>query len=166
MAKKPKVNQRKKRQAATEAVAKPVSRRSVLRLAGFSVVGAGAAVAAGYAGAGMFRQYAREHDLAQIGQGKPSVVQVHDPKCPTCTALQRQTRRAMKQFGECDLLYLVADITQPEGQIFARQHGVSHVTLVLLDGQGRAVQVLSGMRQRAELEPIFAAHFATHGVKA
>lgn len=165
MAKKAKVNARKKRQAdkAAEAPAEGLSRRRVLRIAGFGVLGAGAAGAAGYAGVGMFRQHAREHDLTQIGQGKPSVVQVHDPKCPTCTALQRQTRRAMKQFGECDLLYLVADITQPEGQIFAQRHGVGNVTLVLLDGQGQAVQVLAGMRQRAELEPILAAHFAAHG---
>lgn len=167
MAKQSKTNARKKRQAevAEASAPKGMSRRGVLRLAGFGVVGAGVAAAVGYAGVGMYAQYMQEHDLAQIGKGKPAVVQVHDPKCPTCTALQRQTRAAMKQFGECDLLYLVADITQPEGQVFARRHNVPHVTLVLLDAQGQAVQVLSGMRQRAELEPILAAHFAAYGAQ-
>lgn len=165
MAKASKTNARKRRQAeaAKTAPVEGLSRRKMIRGAGFGALALIAGGGGGYAGVGMYRQYMREHDLAQIGQGKPTVVQVHDPQCPTCTALQRQTRRAMKQFGECDLLYLVADITQPEGQVFARRHNVPHVTLVLLDGAGQVVQVLSGMRQRAELEPILMAHFKAHG---
>ena len=165
MAKSSKTNARKKRQAAEAkaASAEGMTRRRVIRGAGFGALALAVAGGGGYAGVGMYRQYMREHDLSMIGKGKPAVVQVHDPQCPTCTALQRQTRRAMKQFGECDLLYLVADITQPEGQVFARRHNVPHVTLVLLDGQGQVAQVLSGMRQRSELEPIFAAHFRAHG---
>ncbi|MFK7837867.1 MAG: hypothetical protein AB8B60_16785 [Sulfitobacter sp.] len=164
MGKSGKTNARKKRQAAQAQEAAPVglSRRSLLRMSGMGALGLGLLGGGAYAGVGMVRQYRREHDLTQIGKGKPAVVQVHDPQCPTCTALQRQTRRAMKQFGECDMLYLVADITQPEGQVFARKHNVSHVTLVLMDESGDVAQVLTGMRQRAELEPILAAHFGAH----
>jgi hypothetical protein len=160
MAKKP--NARKRRQA-EKAEAMPVERRSVLRLMGFGVLGLAGFGGAGYAGYGMVQRHQAEHDLSRIGQGKPAVVQVHDPNCPTCTALQRETRRAMAQFGECDLIYLVADINQAAGQVFARRHNVPHVTLVLLDGQGRAVEVLSGMRSRAELRPLLAAHVESYG---
>ncbi|MEM7320369.1 MAG: thioredoxin domain-containing protein, partial [Pseudomonadota bacterium] len=104
-----------------------------------------------------------ERDLTRIGQGKPAVVQVHDPQCPTCNALQNQTRKAMKQFGECDLLFLVADITQPAGGALARQYGVPHVTLLLFDGQGGLQQTLHGLRDRSELEVILAAHFREYG---
>lgn len=166
MAKNSKTNLRKRRQAERAQAAPPegVSRRRLIGLGALGLVGVGAATAGGFAGVGMYTQYIREHDLTQIGQGKPAVVQVHDPQCPTCTALQRQTRRALRQFGECDLLYLVADINLPEGQMFARRHSVGNVTLVLLDGKGEMVQVLAGLRQRSALEPIFAAHVAAHGM--
>lgn len=168
MAKKSTRNARKKRQAektvaATVAAPVGLTRRSLLRFgAGGAAVLAGGAGAA-YGWQAMVRQYETEHDLTQIGKGKPVVVQVHDPQCPTCTALQRETRRAMKQFGECDVIYLVADITQPEGQVFARRHGVQHVTLVLMDGAGEVTQVLAGMRQRSELGPVFRTHYDAHG---
>lgn len=114
----------------------------------------------------MYVRHVAEHDLARIGKGKPAVVQVHDPQCPTCTALQRETRRALKAFGECDMIYLVADLTQPEGQVFARRHGARHVTLVLLDGAGEVRQVLEGMRQSPELRAAFEAHVAQYGTPA
>lgn len=165
MAKKSKTNARKKKQAEVAMAAEPqgITRRQVMRGAGFGALGVLAAGGAVYAGYDMYRDYMFEHDLSRIGKGKPAVVQVHDPQCPTCLALQNETRRAMRQFGECDVIYVVADITQPEGQVFARRHGVQHVTLVLMDGRGEATQVLSGMRQRAELEPVLAAHFEAYG---
>jgi hypothetical protein len=121
----------------------------------------GIAVAGGatYAGIDMYNDYKFEHDLSRIGKGTPAVVQVHDPHCSMCLALQNETRRAMRQFGQDDLIYVVADISQPEGQVFARRHGVQHVTLVLMDGRGDVKEVLSGVRQQAELEPVLKAHF-------
>lgn len=164
-----KKNNRKQKQALSRAGGSEdalMGRRRLLGLAAFGALGTGAAAAGGWAGLGLIARHEAEHDLGQIGRGKPAVVQVHDPKCPTCTALQRQTRRAMRQFGECDLLYLVADINLPEGQIFARRHNVGNVTLVLLDGQGEVVQVLAGLRQKAELEPLLSAHVEAFGIGA
>lgn len=165
MAKKAKTNARKKKQAAAAEAAAPegMTRRGLIRGISFGALGVVAAGGATYAGIGMYRDYMFEHDLTRIGKGKPAVVQVHDPQCSQCLALQNETRRAMRQFGECDVIYVVADITQPEGQVFARRHGVQHVTLVLLDGRGEATQVLAGFRQRSELEPVLAAHFETYG---
>lgn len=165
MAKTSKTNTRKKRQAEQSAQAAPkgMTRRSLLRALGFGAVGIVGLAGAGFAGRDMYRGYLSEHDLSKIGKGVPVVVQVHDPQCPTCTQLQRETRKALKQFGDGELVYLIADINQTAGQVFAQRHGVPHVTLVLFDGAGQAVTVLSGVRQKAELERAFAVHLAAHG---
>ena len=39
--------------------------------------------------------------------------------------------------------------------IFAADHGVPHVTLLLFDGKGELRQILRGSQDRADLTPIF-----------
>ncbi|MDJ0627067.1 MAG: hypothetical protein QNJ44_02305 [Rhodobacter sp.] len=100
------------------------------------------------------------------GQGKPAVVQVHDPQCPACTALQRETRRALAGFDECALVYLIANIRTEEGGAFAKTHRAPHVTLLLFDAEGTLRQSLSGLRTRAGLRALFRAHHAAYGAVA
>ena len=166
MAKASKTNKRKQAQAAKAAPAAGMTRRDMLKLGRNGAIGVAVLGGAGYVSAGWYQEFLAEHDLTRLGQGKPAVVQVHDPQCPICLALQHETREAMKQFGECDLLYLVADIKQENGAAFAAKHNVPHVTLLLLDGQGEVTQVLRGPRQQAELETILAVHFETYGAAA
>lgn len=150
---------RKKARGATQPSATPetVSRRSFL--------GKGAAATAVLAGGGVwaissFRSYAAEHDLTRVGQGSVTIVQIHDPQCPTCTALQKQTRAALRDFDDCGLTYLVADIKTPEGAAFARKYRVPHVTLLLFDGAGELHRTVQGLQQSARLAEVFAAHKA------
>ncbi|MCV3273018.1 thioredoxin family protein [Roseobacter sinensis] len=140
------------------------SRRDVLRWIRNGAVGAVVVAGGGYVAVGSFRAYAAEHDLSRLGQGKPTVVQVHDPQCPTCTALQKQTRRALTEFGECDLLYLIADITTPDGQAFAVRYGVGNVTLLLFDAEGGLQQAVQGMHSKDQLMPILRSHHASHAM--
>jgi len=78
-----------------------------------------------------------------------------------CTALQRQTRRALRcNFAE-NPVYLVANIRSDQGAAFATRHRVPHVTLMIMDGRGTVQEVLSGVRQRDELKSIFEGHFGT-----
>jgi hypothetical protein len=165
MAKKSNTNARKRRQAeqAAQAGPKKMTRRGMFQLLGLGAVGILGLAGAGFAGRRMTRRYVSEHDLSKIGKGVPAVVQVHDPQCSMCTQLQRETRKALKQFENGELVYAIADITQIAGQVFARRHSVSHVTLVLFDGQGQVVNVLSGVRQKEELAQVFAAHVVAHG---
>lgn len=167
MSKKSKANQRKQAQAlkAAEVSAETPNRRSAIKVLGGGALALVALGGAGYAGRGWYLDYAAEHDLSRIGQGKPVVVQVHDPTCTICTALQGETRAALREFGECDMLYLIADIKQDAGFDFQAKHNVPHVTLVLFDGAGEVQQVLTGMRDSEELKTIFAGHFAAHGAK-
>lgn len=87
---------------------------------------------------------AKERDLTRIGNGIAAVVQIHDPGCSRCLALQRQTRDALRNFEEEELQYLVADINTIEGRELAGKYGVGHVTLLLMDGEGRRRQTLTG----------------------
>lgn len=135
------------------------TRRQMLRLG--TAVGL---VSVGVTGAGLwaassFRAHAAEHDLTRIGQGRPAVVQIHDPTCAMCTDLQRQTRRALRCNFADEPIYLVASIRTDEGAAFSASHGVPHVTLMIMDGAGAVQDVLSGVRPRAELKSIFEGHF-------
>ncbi|MEL7124992.1 MAG: hypothetical protein AAGK30_02115 [Pseudomonadota bacterium] len=134
-----------------------LSRRSVL---GGGAVGSALVLGGGFWGVSSFRTYAAEHDLSRVGQGAPAIVQVHDPQCPTCTALQKQTRRALRDFDGCGLTYLVADIKTPEGAAFARRYNASHVTLLLFDGAGDLKRTVRGLHDSPHLAEVFAAHKA------
>lgn len=99
-----------------------------------------------------------EADLSKIGNGIPTIVQIHDPQCPTCQALQREARAALNQFEDGELQYLVANIRQEKGQRFASRHGVPHVTLLLFDGAGEHRHTLSGPNTADNLERAFRQH--------
>lgn len=100
-----------------------------------------------------------EQDLTKIGNGQPTIVQIHDPQCPMCQALQKETRKALAQFDRGDLQYLVANIRTEEGATLAGKFGVPHVTLLLLDGQGDLKEVLRGQRPADEIAAAFRAAF-------
>lgn len=99
-----------------------------------------------------------EHDLSRIGKGIPTVVQVHDPDCPTCRSLMRAARTAMESFEPDELQYVVANLQTPEGQELASRHGVGKVTLLLMDGDGRRRATLPGEASSAMLLPDFQRH--------
>ncbi|MFK7752864.1 MAG: TlpA family protein disulfide reductase [Sedimentitalea sp.] len=146
-----------------KAVTTPVepAKRDTLKLLRMGALGAVAVGGAGFFSVRGVRATAAEHDLTQLGGGRPTVVQIHDPQCPTCTALQRQTRKALRSFDEDQIGYLVANIKTVEGATFARRYGVPHVTLLLFDGQGRLETTLSGPHQADALRLAFQDHLDT-----
>lgn len=99
-----------------------------------------------------------EHDLSRIGKGVPTVVQVHDPDCPSCRSLMREARAAMEAFGPDELQYVIANLQTPEGQELASRHGVGKVTLLLMDADGRRRATLPGEASSAVLLPDFRRH--------
>ncbi|MFK7762187.1 MAG: thioredoxin family protein [Roseobacter sp.] len=153
-----KTKKTRKKSKAPQATAPAPTRRDALKMFRNGGLAIAAAGGAGYWAFGSFRAYAAEHDLSRVGQGSPSIVQIHDPQCPTCTALQKQTRAALDDFDDCGLVYLVADIKTDEGARFAARYGVPHVTLLFFDGQGELINTSHGMRRSAELVPLLAAH--------
>ena len=85
-----------------------------------------------------------EADLTKVGNGKPSIVQIHDPQCGLCKTLQDQTRSALSRFDEDKYEYMVANIKTHKGAQFAGKYGVPHVTLLLFDKRGKLIQIVRG----------------------
>lgn len=132
------------------------TRRDILRNGlAFGSIGVAALAGGGYLVRGMMAK-AAEANLDVIGQGIPVVVQIHDPNCPDCNRLQREARAAMREFTEDELIYRVANLTTANGASFAAGHGHGRVTLILLNAQGRRVQVISGVHDRQVLAQDFA----------
>jgi hypothetical protein len=104
-----------------------------------------------------------EADLTKVGQGVPSIVQIHDPNCQLCTRLQKQTRRALRSFDGDSHHFLVANIKTEDGGAFAARYGVPHVTLLLFDKRGKMTQVVRGPINQDALENIITAHMKRHG---
>lgn len=105
---------------------------------------------------GAYQADLKERDLTQVGRGKPTIVQIHDPNCPLCTALQKATRSALSDFEEDDFKYLVANVKTAKGREFASRYNAPHVTLLLFDKRGKLQNVLQGVRQEEELKTVFA----------
>lgn len=156
MAKKRKARARPARKPADQ-VATSEGRRNTLKLLRNGGIAALALGGAGVFSVNAVRATIAEQDLTRIGNGTPAIVQIHDPTCALCTELQRETRKALRGFERGTVNYLVANIHSEEGGAFARAHGVGHVTLLLLDGQGAVQSVLEGVRRQDELESHFAA---------
>ena len=102
----------------------------------------------------------QEGYLTRIGNGIPTIVQIHDPQCPKCVALQQETRDALSNFEDGKLQYLVANIRTVEGKMLDTSHGVGHVTLLLLDGQSRKLNTLVGSNTGRYLTEMFRDHLS------
>lgn len=149
--------------AETQADDEPQTRRDVLR----KFRNGGIAVAV-LGGGGWFavqdvQATMREHDLTRIGNGTPTIVQIHDPNCSMCVALQKETRAALKGFEDDQIQFLVANIRDSRGKKLASEHGVGHVTLLLFDGKGNRREIMRGTNDRSVLEPAFRRFLAQAG---
>ena len=150
----------KKRGATGKAAVAQPDRRSFLRTVGLGTGGLVVIGAGGWWASSSIQAHAREQDLTRIGRGVPSIVQVHDPQCPDCTVLQRETRQALKCFDESELVYVVASLTTDAGRVFAGRFGAGRVTLLLFDGSGRMTEVAQGVHDHDELKTMFTNHIA------
>lgn len=134
------------------------TRRSFMSMAG--TIGAGVVVVGGigFWGVRTVQASVAERDLTQVGQGIPTIVQVHDPQCPVCNALQREVRAALKDIDPGALDYRVADIKTEDGMAFAARYGASHSTLLFFNRTGNLDGRLVGPSDRERLADAFASH--------
>lgn len=107
--------------------------------------------------------YDISHDLSLVGKGIPAIVQIHDTSCALCNQLRSNTEdSAMKPFGD-RLLYRITDISTSEGRRLQGRHEVSHVTLLLFDGEGELRNVLTGVKNDEVLQRAFETHLERWG---
>lgn len=92
----------------------------------------------------------------------PTIVQVHDPSCPICLTLQKETRADFANLETGQLAYRVASITPDVGIAFAAQHNSSHATLLFFDATGNVTQRIHGRTDRDTLRTAFLAHIEAY----
>lgn len=134
---------------------KTLNRRDLMQNIAYGALGIGILGGGGWYFVSGVRADMLERDLSRIGNGIPTVVQIHDPQCPHCQALQREAREAISRFDDGTIQFLVANIRLAEGRELAAAHGVGHVTLLLFDGEGRRRDVLVGRNRSEVLEGEF-----------
>lgn len=142
------------------------SRRDTLKGLMWWGAGGAALLGGGAVFAMDFRKKLAEHDLSVIGQGVPVILQIHDPQCSLCAALQKQTRSALRAFDDHDVLFRVANVRTTEGAARQQAEGLPHVTLVLYDGEGHRVHVVEGVTQADVLVETFKRHLGLTPARA
>ena len=91
-----------------------------------------------------------EQDLSVIGNGKPTVVQIHDPGCQLCNRLKHNLDAVKGGFIDT-IQFKTAMIVKSERRKLAHQHQVQHVTLLFFDKRDRRVHTLQGVSSQAEI---------------
>lgn len=121
--------------------------RTIMVLSGLLVLAAG--------GLSAYKQnWEITHDLSVIGNGTPTIVQIHDPSCRLCRSLKANTERALTGIDE-PIQYRIADIHTPEGRSLQNQHRVPHVTLLLFKPDGTLDRTLTGVKSVDTLRHVF-----------
>lgn len=140
-----------------------LSRRDMLGNIAFSAAAVAAVGTGGYYLVSEVSASISEGDLSKIGNGTPTVVQIHDPSCGTCTALQREARDAVCSMEGDQIQFVVANLNKPEGRQLAARHGVGKITLLLFDGEGNRQSTITGLNSAENLKIAFQRHVRLHG---
>ena len=85
------------------------------------------------------------HDLSVVGNGTPTIVQIHDPSCPLCQALRANTEKALAK-SDANIQFRIANIHTDKGRRMQREHNVPHVTLLLFEPDGDVWRKLTGVK--------------------
>ena len=85
-----------------------------------------------------------EYDLSVIGNGTPTVVQIHDPSCQLCRRLNSNLNSVKGDFKP-DIQFKTANLASEQGRRFAQQHKVEHVTLMFFNKRGQRVNTIQGV---------------------
>ena len=85
-----------------------------------------------------------EHDLSVVGNGVPTVVQIHDPNCQLCNQLKANLKQVKSDY-KGEIQFKSANINTQKGRVFANKHRVARVTLLFFDSRGNQVNVIQGV---------------------
>jgi hypothetical protein len=90
-------------------------------------------------------------DLSRIGKGKPAVVLVRDKNAVQSFDLIEVMNGIRDQYaGQVE--FLLTDSNTPEGRAFIAEKGGARVTLVVLDADGKTVNVLYPSQTAASVQ--------------
>ncbi len=91
------------------------------------------------------KNWAEAHDLSVVGNGTPTIVQIHDPNCQLCQALRSNTEKALAK-SDATIQFRIANIHTDKGRRLQREHQVPHVTLLLFEPDGDIWRKLTGVK--------------------
>lgn len=97
------------------------------------------------------------HDLTVVGEGKPVIVQIHDPNCPTCRRLKKAVSGTLG--SDKSVLYRLANIKTAEGKALQNKYSVPHVTLLFFDAKGSHVHTTTGLQTSMEIDSAIKRYF-------
>ncbi len=92
-------------------------------------------------------------DLSLIGQGKVSLVLVHDKNLVGSTKMMELLNKVRSDYQD-SVEFLAVDIATPTGQRFSQQQQAGAVDLVLFDADGQMRNTLSGRTAEQELRSV------------
>ncbi len=92
-----------------------------------------------------------EHDLSVIGNGTPTVVQIHDPGCRLCNRLKNNLGKVKGDYLD-RVQFKTANILKNKGKSFAKKYDVPHVTLLFFDKQGKRVDTMRGVSSSDQIK--------------
>jgi len=156
MAKRKKKTANKKKPSASVNIEKAQKKqRKKLKSIIGAVIGIAVFVGLGSIGVNAYKKsWETSHDLSVIGNGTPTIVQIHDPKCPKCKKLMSNTKSALSKFDD-KLVFRIADITTSAGRKLQRTHNANTVSLLMFDRGGKMRRTSSGVKSADELELAF-----------
>ncbi len=115
-----------------------------LGLGAVGVIGGGVAIAS------YDKRQKTLHDLSVLGDGTPTIVQIHDPACPKCRSLKLRTENIVGKLPDSSIHYRLADVTTAEGKALQSKYRSATVTLLMFDSSGKHVDTIQGV-QSAEM---------------
>ena len=97
-------------------------------------------------------------DLSVIGNGRPTVVHVHDFSSTESRQLRDNLSAVEREFSS-SVQFRIADLATPDGAILARRHNVTRATLLLFGADGALRETLVGVQEPAAIRSAIAASF-------
>lgn len=104
------------------------------------------------------RRAAVRLDLSVIGNGRPTVVQVHDFSSVESRQLRENLAAVEREFSP-GVQFRIADLATPDGAILARRYNVLRATLLLFGPDGTLRETLVGVQDSATIRSAIAAAF-------
>ena len=92
-----------------------------------------------------------EHDLSVVGNGTPTVVQIHDPGCQLCNRLKKNLAKVKGEFKD-KIQFKTANILKKKGKIFASKHNTAKITLLFFDKKGQRVDTIQGVTSSEDIK--------------
>lgn len=141
-----KLSKAQKAKKASEANQSTLSRRKFIL-----IPAAVAAIGVAAVGINAYETNQRElHDLSVIGNGTPTVVQIHDQTCQICMRLKKITKTITNDDDRVQ--YRIADISSKKGRAFQQQYNQTKTTLLYFDSKGKHVHTTNGLQDADNIQ--------------